>query len=82
MPETVPLDLLEEYFTWVESKLSGAAGAMGVEAIYLRNWLLRFGCALGGFRVVITDMADWMANSSPSLGCLPCSDSMSPRFTG
>ena len=32
----------------------------------LRNWLLRFGCALEELRVVVASGADWMANSSPS----------------
>ena len=33
--ETVPLDLTEDYITWVASKLSGAADALGAEAIEL-----------------------------------------------
>ena len=37
--ETVPLDLTEDYITWVASKLSGAAGVLGAEAMELRNWL-------------------------------------------
>ena len=49
----------------VASKLSGTAGALGVEVIDLRNWLLRIGCALEELRVVISRMADWMANSFP-----------------
>ena len=43
IPETVPLDFTENDVTWVASKLSGAAGALGAEAMELRNWLLRFG---------------------------------------
>ena len=45
VPETVPLDFTEDDVTWVASKLSGAAGVMGAEAMELRNWLLHFGCA-------------------------------------
>ena len=45
VPEAVPLDFTEDDVTWVASKLSGAAGALGAEAMELRNWLLRFGCA-------------------------------------
>ena len=41
--ETIPLDFTEDDVTWVASKLSGAAGALGAEAMELRNWLLRFG---------------------------------------
>ena len=43
--ETIPLDFTEDDVTWVVSKLSGAADALGAEAIELRNWLLRFRCA-------------------------------------
>ena len=46
-------------------KLSGASGALGAEAMELRNWLLHFGCASEEFRVVVASLADWMANSSP-----------------
>ena len=51
--------------TWVASKLSGAAGALGAEAIGLRNWLLRFKCATEELRVVIARLVNWMSNSSP-----------------
>ena len=45
VPDTVPLDFTEDDVTCVASKLSGTAVALGAEAIDLRNWLLRFGCA-------------------------------------
>ena len=51
--------------TWVASKLSGAAGALGAEAMELRNWLLRFGCTSEEFRFVVARLADWVAASSP-----------------
>ena len=47
------------------SNLSGDAGALGAEAIELRNWLLRFACEKEEFRVVVANLADWMANTSP-----------------
>ena len=70
MPKTVALVFTEDDVMWVVSKLSGAAGALGAEAMELRNWLLGFGCASEEFRVVVTSLADWMANSSPTLGRL------------
>ena len=82
VPDTVPLDFSEDDITWVASKLSGAAGALGSEAIELRNWLFRFGCASEEFRVIVADLEGWMANSSPPLGILPCYDGMSPCSTG
>ena len=66
VPERVPPDFAEDYVTWVASKLYGAVGALGAEAIELRNWLLRFGCASKELRVVVASLADWMANFSPT----------------
>ena len=65
LPKTIPLDFTEDDFTWVASKISGTAGALGAEATELRNWLLRFGCASEELRVLVASLADWMANSSP-----------------
>ena len=65
LPETVPLNFTEDDVMWVASNLSGAAGALGVEAMELRNWLLRFRCASEELRVVVASLADWMANTSP-----------------
>ena len=66
----MPLEFLEDNATWVASKLSGAYGALGAEAIELGNWLLRFGCTLEEFRVVAADMAEWMATPPPPPGML------------
>ena len=68
MPKMVPLNFTEDDVTWVTSNLSDAAGALGAEAIELRNWLLCFRCASKEFRVVVAILADWMANSYPSPG--------------
>ena len=65
VPETVPLDFSEDNVTWVASKISGAAGALGAEDIELRNWILCFGCASEEFIVIITALEDWMANPHP-----------------
>ena len=64
-PETVPLNFTEDDVTWVASKISGAAGALGAEAMELCYWLLCLECASEDFRVVIASLADWMANSPP-----------------
>ena len=63
--ETVPLDFTEDDVMWVASKLSGTAGALGAEAMELRNWLICFGCVSEELRVVVASLAEWMANSSP-----------------
>ena len=62
MPETVLLDFTEDDVMWIVSKLSGAAGVLGVEAIELRNWLLCFGCASEVLIVVVASLYDWMAD--------------------
>ena len=64
VPETVPLDFTEDDVTWIVSKLSGASGALGAEAIELCNWLLRFGCASRELRVVVARLATTTLNSS------------------
>ena len=58
VPETVPLDFTEDDVTWVASKLSGAAGALGAEATELRNWLLRSGYVSEELRVIIASLDD------------------------
>ena len=63
VPKKVPLEFTEDDVTWVASKLSSAAGALGAEAMELCNWLLRFGCASEEFIVIFASLADWMGNS-------------------
>ena len=65
VPERFTLDFSEDDVMWVSSKLSVITGALVAEAINLRNWLLLFGCVSEELSVVVTDMSDWMANSSP-----------------
>ena len=65
VPETVPLDSTENDITWVASKLSGAAGVLGAEAIELHNFILCFRCASEELRVVVARLADWMSKSFP-----------------
>ena len=60
------LDFTEDDVTWVVSKLSRAADELLAEAIELCNWILRFGCLSKDLRVVVTRLADWMANYYPS----------------
>ena len=58
VPETALLDFTEYDVTWIALKLSGAAGALGAEAIEIRNWLLRIGCVSDEVRVVVASLAD------------------------
>ena len=72
----------EDDVTWVASNLSGTAGALGAEAMEMKNWLLCFGCASEELRVVVARLADWMANSSPPLGRLSRTDGLPPSCPG
>ena len=78
LPKMVALNFVEDDITWVISKLSGAADALGAEAIELRNWLLCFGCASEKLRVVVARLADWMDKSFPPLGRLLRTNGMLP----
>ena len=82
LPETVPLAFTEDDIMWVASKLSGAEGALGAEAVELQKWLLCFGCAPEELRFVVARLADWMANSFPPLVCLLRTDGMSTSGAG
>ena len=43
---------------WVTVMISGAAGALGTEAIELRNWCIQFGLVSEELRVVVANLAD------------------------
>ena len=80
VPETVPLNFLEEDVTWVVSNLSGAAGTLGVKALELKNLLLRFRCAFKDLWVVVADLDDWMATPPP--GGIPINDGLQACYSG
>ena len=82
VPDMLPLDFTEDDVTWVASKLSGAAGALGAEVIELCNCLFRFRCASEEFRVVVDRLADWMANHYPPLDRVLRTYGMWPSSTG
>ena len=82
VPETMPLNFLEEDITWVVSKLSGVAGTLGVKALELKNWLLRFRCASKELWEVVADLYDWMATPPPPQGGIPSKDRLQARYSG
>ena len=57
-----PSDFMEDDVTWVASKLSDAAGELGVEATELKNLLLFFGCVSEELRFFVARLAECMAN--------------------
>ena len=60
VPETVPLEFSEDDIIWVASKLLGAAGALVVEVLKLKNCLLGFGCASQKLWVEVAGLAYWL----------------------
>ena len=74
----VPLDFTEDDIKWAVSKLSSAVGALGSEAFEQRNWLIRFMCVLEEIKDVVTNMDDWISNSSPPLVPILCINGLSP----
>ena len=58
VPQTVPLNFIEDDVMWVSSNLSGTSGTLGVETIELINWIIQFGCASEQLKVYVTKMAD------------------------
>ena len=69
---------MEDDVSWVASKLSSAASALGAKEIELRKWLLFFRCESEELRVVFARLADWMTNYYPPLGRISRTGVMSP----
>ena len=65
VPETAPLEFMEDDTTWVSLKLSGATGPLEAEAVELRNCLICFGCASEELRADVADLDDWTTNPPP-----------------
>ena len=63
LPDTVPLNFSEDNIMWVASKVLGAVGSLGAEALKLKNWLLRSICASEELGFEVAGISDWMENS-------------------
>ena len=66
LPTPVPLVVTSEDVEKIGSKLSGAAGPGGTDAVELANWIMRFGAESERLRIVLARMTEWLANESPS----------------
>jgi hypothetical protein len=64
-PAVVPVDVTAMTVKTVAAKLSGAAGPGGVDAVDLRNWLLRCGVESEDLREEMAAMTAWLANMHP-----------------
>jgi hypothetical protein len=64
-PTAMPVTITAETVEKVASRLSGAAGPSGTDAVELRNWLLRFGKESEALRQELAEWANWLANGHP-----------------
>ena len=64
-PTPIPVDVTAEDVESVSSRLSGAAGPGGTDAVDLRNWLLRFGKESEALRLEMAAWTNWLANTHP-----------------
>ena len=62
------LDLSKDGVTWVASKLSSAAEELGEEALKIKNWLLRFGCASEELWVEVSGLVGFLGKYPPPPG--------------
>ena len=65
LPLAIPLCITPEDVEILSSRLSGAAGPGGTDAVDLTNWLLRFGTESDGLRSEMAAWANWLANTHP-----------------
>ena len=65
LPAPVPVAITQDDVEAISSRLSGAAGPGGTDAVDLANWLLRFGRESEALREEMAAWANWLANTSP-----------------
>ena len=63
VPETMPLDFLEDGVTWVAPNISSSAGKLGAEDLEIKNWLLQFVWASKEIQAVIYKLSVCIDNS-------------------
>ena len=65
LPAPVPVCITQDDVEAISSRLSGAAGPGGTDAVDLANWLLRFGRESEALREEMAAWTNWLANTSP-----------------
>ncbi|KAI2507267.1 hypothetical protein MHU86_7103 [Fragilaria crotonensis] len=65
LPAPVPVCTTQDDVEAIASRLSGAAGPGGTDAVDLANWLLRFGRESEALREEMAAWTNWLANTSP-----------------
>jgi hypothetical protein len=65
LPDPPPVDVTSATIEKVATRLSGAAGPSGVDAIDMQNWLSGYGKESSALREELTEWASWLANQHP-----------------
>ena len=65
LPAPVPVCVSQDDVEAISSRLTGAAGPGGTDAVDLANWLLRFGRESEALREEMAAWTNWLANTSP-----------------
>ena len=65
LPTAIPLCVTQDDVESICSRLSGAAGPSGTDAVELANWLLRFGQESENLRGEMAAWTNWLANTHP-----------------
>ena len=65
LPAPVPVCITQDDVEAISSRLSGAAGPGGTDAVDLANWLLRFGRESEALREEMAAWTNWLANTAP-----------------
>ena len=65
LPTAIPLCITQDDVEVISTRLSGAAGPSGTDAVDLSNWLLRFGAESESLRSEMAAWVNWLANTHP-----------------
>ena len=65
LPTAIPICVTPDDVEIISSRLSGAAGPGGTDAVELSNWLLRFGAESDSLRMEMANWTNWLANTQP-----------------
>jgi hypothetical protein len=71
LPDPPSIDVTLETIEKVATRLSGAAGPSGVNAVDLQNWLLHYGKESSALREELAEWASWLANKHPAWAAYP-----------
>jgi hypothetical protein len=65
IPDPPYIDVTQDMIQKVATRLSGAAGPSGIDAVDLQNWLLRYGKESKALCEELAVWGSWLANESP-----------------